>query len=121
MTFQDDLEHDVSEVFLNTDNEEFAESVTHYPQGVVASAASVVAVAALMPRRKELERGEGYVVRGTLDVSPSVTLHKKDAWLIGGNRFETESIDEERLGIVTVHVYRFEKDTTRPGGTYSPR
>jgi hypothetical protein len=121
MSFQDDLEFDVSETFLNADNEEFAGSVTQWPQGVELNATSVVAVVSLKPRRKELETGERYVVRGTVDVSPSVTLHQKDCWIIGSKRYDTESIDEERLGIVTVNIYRWETDTRRPGGTWTNR
>lgn len=117
MGFQDDLEDDVANVFLNED--EFASSVTHYPQGVVANAAAVTAVVSLKPREKDLERGEGYVVRGTVDVGAGVAVTNKDAWSIGGVRYETKSIDEERLGMITIHIYRYEKDTTRPGGTYS--
>lgn len=119
MGFQDDLEDDVENVFLNED--EFADSVTQYPQGVVANETPITAVVSLKPREKELERGEGYVVRGTLDVGAGVTLNARDAWSINGNRYETKAIDEERLGMITVHIYRYEKDTTRPGGTYGAR
>lgn len=103
MTLKTQIASDAS-VFLDTD--EFADSLTHYPLGVVASAATVTAV--FIPAEPELhhERGKGIIIRGELHVASSLSVNDKDVWLINSSKYKTERIGDAEQGLRIIHVVR---------------
>src|SRR5690606_4310353 len=97
---------DAENLFLDTENG-FAEEIEHYPLGVAASSAPVTAIIEFDPREVDRSTGKSYTIRGRVRISAvGLTLTNRDAWLIHGARYETESIGDDEFGITTVEVIR---------------
>lgn len=111
MTLKALIAADVSNVFLNAD--EFAESVTRWPQGYEGSAVTVTAVW----EPDDVDRdatmdGERYTQDGTLNVSSSVSVHREDVWVIGDEQYATTSTGKVEGGLRSLRLRRVSKVST---------
>lgn len=86
-TLADDIEADVSRVFLDTRH--FAVSVTRYANGI-GSGVSVTAIWTPDKSSKDTSLGESNISSGVLHVSASQDLDARDLWLIDGEKWFTE-------------------------------
>lgn len=85
------------------------ESVTHWPLHVSANAASLTAIFDETPEPEvKYDRGKGVIRKGVLQVASSVTVNKKDAWIIENEQWETESLGRNDGGLRDVHLIRRE-------------
>lgn len=113
MGFREMVESDLDQIF-NTD--EFADPVTHWPQGDAGRAAEVTAVFIPEESRRELRRGEEIVRPACLWVREAVEVHHKDAWEIGGILYQTLKFDPVEHGSRRIELQRNDKShTSRPG------
>lgn len=103
-------------------NTAHGETVTHYPQGVVANAAVVTARVFLSDPVDNPDRGEGRTIRGTLIVADTVTVAQTDVWGLAGLKFKAEWIQPARAGERKIGiVYREETYTTTRARTLTGR
>jgi hypothetical protein len=107
MTLKSLINTHAEAVFLNNDH--FAETVTHRPQGNSANDAPVAAVfEEKEPRPTDNENSHWIERVAMLTVSASLTLKTSDQWIIGEGSVEwqTMSISTEELGLITVMIQR---------------
>jgi hypothetical protein len=114
MGFREMVEADLDTVFFNTN--EFADTVTQWPQGDAGRAVEVTAIFIPEESRRELRRGEEIVRPAVLWVKASVEVHHKDQWEIGGETYQTLKFDPLEHGARRVEIQRNDKShTSRPG------
>jgi hypothetical protein len=104
MTFLDDVAADVDACLLT----DFAASVTQYPNGNTGAPATVNGVFEFVGRELARERGKGWLVKGKLFVDTAANAATNDAWLLDGERWDVEAVDDAIAGLVTVHLQRYE-------------
>jgi len=79
-TLSDDIDTDVSRVFL--DVRHFASSVTRYPLGIIANAVTVTVLWTPTSANEDMKRGRTNERSGTLQLADSVVVDSRDLWLI---------------------------------------
>lgn len=109
-------------VWLDTDG--FAESITHYPLGVVAGGVAITAIVDLDDEQGEVVsdgQGERVVRRGRLEVSSALTIaanerHQgRDTFLIGSQLWQAVGIEGRDAAFLTVLIRREEPISTKQG------
>lgn len=113
MTLSSLITSDVSGVFLNTDD--FAETVTHWPLGVSANAASVTAVfiegqGGSEDPRRDLSRGEEVVHRARLYVPSGTSTDERDIWVVNSVQWQTLAVGPTEGGMTTVQLQRNDRE-----------
>lgn len=98
----------VTTVFLNTSH--FAETVIRYAEGAVDRRTEITAIVTWMPSDVSETRGKGYLQKGEMLVSDSVTITPADAFKIGDLRCEVTSIDEPQYGSKIVHIQAYKSE-----------
>lgn len=112
MTLKALIAADVSNVFLNTD--EFAESVTRWPQGYEGSAVTVTAVWEPDDVSHQFSGdGESYTQEGSLHVVSSMTIHREDVWIIGDERYATVDTGKVEGGLRSLRLRSVNKILTK--------
>ena len=119
MTLADQIDADVADVFLNTN--EHAESVTHRPLGNASNDASVAALIWMDEPEIQNTNGRATVQRGYLDVSSTLSLNESDRWEIRGRWYDTETVSTPDTGMVRVAVVERRADTVTSAGRTSRR
>lgn len=89
------------------------ETVTRYPLGVEASAASVTGIFNEEEPEKSTGNAEEVIRKGTLRVSDSTSLDLKDQWLIRSERWQTAAKRSAVAGFVVLELWRREKISTK--------
>jgi len=105
MSLQQLIDEHVASVFLNTDH--FAENVIRFAEGNETAASVVKAVVSWVPDAVEDSRGRGVMRRAELFLDDSVRVTIKDAFRIGGVRYDVETIGAVSHGARTVSVVRY--------------
>lgn len=112
MGLKDLIAADVSRVILNT--EDFAESITRWPEGTQALAESVTAIFLPEESNRDTSRGEETVIPAAVIVSESQEVHRDDVWVIDEQEYATLAIHDPLHGSRTIDVHRIDrKHTTR--------
>lgn len=101
---------DVVEVFFG----EFGRVVTRWPRGESANAASVEVVFEPQATSNRVASREANRLeyRATLWLRSSQSVDIRDAWLIGGNTYQTSEIGDDDEGMRQLIVTRVDRYTT---------
>lgn len=112
MSLHDLIEADTSGVFLNTND--FAESITHRPAGVSANdtARTVVFIEDSRVKIEDHPKGKRYVRNATIRIASSVTVTKKDEWIVNSETWQTVADGRDIDGMKQVLVTRTESVKT---------
>lgn len=105
MTLAAQMVEDVSTVFMNTDD--FASTVIRYANGDAENAQSITAIITLLPVQENEDRGRGFLLRATMDLSEDVILTISDSIKYDGNRYEIVSIGDAEHGMRTCQIIRY--------------
>lgn len=114
MSLSDQIAADVGGVFLNEDD--FAETVTHYPAGDSEAEADVIGVFAEQTMSRETERGEQRKRTAELTVASGLTLHRKDLWSIRGETWSTVTWGDDGPGMVKIELQIVNPQTRKLAG-----
>lgn len=117
-TLAEQIEADVSSVFLNTD--EFAESVTRHVAGIADAETDVSATGVFIEDAadRQYETGDQIVRMATLQIAETVTVADRDAWTIRSQRWDIcngEYGQRVDGGMRTIRLKRVEKIQTSRG------
>lgn len=107
MTLKDDILSDVDAEILNEDD--FAESITHWPLGAEANAAPVVAVVNWDETEKIANKGKKFCSKASLYLSSSNSLDSKDVWIINAISYQTLTVSPPEGGLVVVEIKYVDK------------
>lgn len=117
MTLASQMETDVADVFLNTD--EHAQTVTRVAGGV---STSVNAVWEPMESQSDTtgpevthETGKALVWRGRLYVASSQTVAETDEWTIDGETYQCVEIGKPSGGMRVIHLQNKKRVHTNQG------
>ena len=115
MTLRDLINEHAGSVFLNADH--FADdSIVHYPGG---SGSGSTITAAFFPEDKEErdeERGDGYELYARLDVAETLTVTRRDKFVISGRDWFVVSIGITELGLIPLRIVNREQLRTTGNG-----
>ncbi|MBR9800265.1 hypothetical protein GYB59_00565 [bacterium] len=94
--------------------ETFGQSVTHWPLGVEANAASVTAIWKEQEPTKSTNYGEQTERRGLLKVASSVTVSPRDKWVVESEEWQTtRATNNDAAGLKMIYVQRNDKQFTK--------
>lgn len=103
----------VTSVFLN--DEHFAVTATHYPLGDTDSGASVVGVPEWEDPAESRQGGKDTKQRGKFHVSSSVSVTRRDQWLIESVLYQTAAISPVQGGMIAVEIVRTDPEFRSEG------
>ena len=110
MTLRDEIDADAEGVFLNEDD--FAESITHWPAGNSGAAAVVTAIVFLDDTEKVTESGKKFATKGTIHVSSGTTLTHDDVWVINSVNYQTIAVSTPQGGLTEIEIKHVQKKHT---------
>ena len=105
-TLRDDLEADLTRVFLDTRH--FAQSVTRHVEGDANDTETLTAIFTEESSSKKTDRGRDNERRGMLLVGPDDTVNVRDAFVIDGAKWRVESKGVQPGGMQELRLIRVE-------------